>query len=117
MVMIPKKLVSKMYICLRKTEVILDKENFDSFIHHDSWIIQDAVIRRLIMVSSISERLMEKHKNFCEYYSEIPFKELSGMKRYLTKVQNGDVDLSLVWETVKKAVPELVAKFEVVFKK
>ena len=113
----PKKIVAKLYSSLRRLEIISDKEDFASFIQPDSWITQDAVIRRLIEISYISELLIENHNNFTEAHPEIPFKELSGMKKYLTKIQDGSIDLALIWQTIQKVVPELMEKIEAIFKK
>lgn len=112
----PKKNIAKLYSSLRRLEIILDKEDFASFIHPDSWITQDAAIRRLIEVSYISELLIEKYNIFCEAHPEIPFNELSGMKKYLTKIQDASIDLSLIWQTIQKVIPELIEKVEAIFK-
>lgn len=114
---LPKKIVARMYSSLRKIEVVSDKEDFATFIHPDSWMIQDAVIRRFIEISYISELLIEKYNYFCEVHPEIPFKELSGMKKYLTKIQDGSIDLALVWQTVQKIIPDIIDKIEAIFKK
>lgn len=116
MIKTPKKIMSKLYYSSIKLEHILDSGSFPSFIQPESWMIQDAAIRRLLAVSYISELLIEKHNSFCSCHPEIPFTELSGMKKYLTKVQDGTIDLFLIWNTIEKIIPDLIDKIEAIFR-
>ena len=111
----PKKKMVKMYSCCKKVERISGKWNFASFIHPKSWVVQDAAIKNLVDISCISELLLDKNDSFCFCHPEIPFRELSGIKRYLTKVQDSTIDFYLIWNTIGKVIPDMIDAIEAIF--
>lgn len=103
-----KKYIYKLLESAKKIEEITDKENFSSFLSPKAWIIRDAVARRFLTIASVSEILFNKHMEFCIKYPEIHFSAMQGMKRYLTEIQDGDIDWAIVWQTTQEKIPELI---------
>lgn len=103
-----KKYIYKLLESAKKIEEIADKENFSSFLSPKAWIIRDAVARRFLIIASVSEILFNKHMEFCMKYPEIPFSAMQGMKRYLTEIQDGDIDWAIVWQTTQEKIHELI---------
>lgn len=76
----------------------IDEKGFFS-----SFQVQDAVIRRLEIIGEAAKNIS---KTFKEKYSDIPWKEMAGMRDILIHEYFG-VDLLLVWNTIKKDLPKL----------
>jgi len=75
-------------------------------------IAQDAVVRNIEIIGEAIKNLPEdfkkKHKN-------IPWKDIAGMRDRIAHFYFG-VDFELVWDTVKKDVPELEKKIRKLIK-
>ncbi len=67
---------------------------------------QDAIIRRLEI---IGEAVKNLPNSFREKHSNIPWKQMAGMRDILIH-EYFDVDLSLAWQVVKKELPALKKK-------
>ncbi len=104
----PNKLVCMLLASARNIEDITEKENISSFLSPDSGIIRDAIARRLLIMASISEILLDEYESFCMKYPEIPFTAMRGMKRYLSKIHDGDIDWTIVWQTTQREIPRLI---------
>lgn len=65
--------------------------------------IQDAVFRRLEIIGEATRNL---NIDFRQNYPDVPWKKIAGMRDKLIH-DYFDVDLELVWEVVKKDMPEL----------
>lgn len=67
---------------------------------------QQAVIMNLIIVGEAATRLMDDYPEFTERHSGIPWRSMRGMRN---RMAHGyfDVDLDLVWETTRTALPQL----------
>lgn len=76
----------------------INKSDFDSMV-----IIQDAVIRR---IQVIGEAVKNISIPFKKEYSQIPWREITGMR---DKIIHGyfNVDNDIVWEVVVKDLPSL----------
>jgi len=69
----------------------------------DNHLIQDGVIRQIEIIGEATKKLS---RGIREKYSEIPWKDIAGMRDKLIHDYFG-VDLDAVWNTVKKDVPAL----------
>jgi len=64
---------------------------------------QDAIIRRLEIIGEAAKNLPQ---NFRKNYSNVPWKEMAGMRDILAHRYFG-IDLEIAWETIKKKLPEV----------
>lgn len=70
--------------------------------------LQDAIIRRLEI---IGEAVKNIPTSFKIRYPEIPWKQMAGMRDVLIH-EYFDIDLSLTWAVVKRELPSLKAKLQ-----
>jgi len=73
-------------------------------------ILVDSVMFRLIQVSENSDKLTE---DFKLYYSTIPWRAMKGMRNRIVH-EYGKVDMSVVYDTVKNDIPELLSELEAI---
>lgn len=66
-------------------------------------IVQDAVIRNLEIIGEAAKQIP---KSICSKYHKIDWKNIAGMRDVLIHDYLG-VDLDIVWEVVKRDLPEL----------
>ena len=71
---------------------------------HDNEILLDSMLFRMIQISENAKRLSEKYK---EEKSNLPWNELAGLRNRVVH-DYGSVDLSIVFETLKYDIPELM---------
>ncbi len=71
-------------------------------------ILLDSVMFRLIQVSENSDKLSE---NFKLLHSEIPWRAMKGLRNRIVH-EYGAVDITVVYDTVKKDIPELLHTLE-----
>ncbi len=71
-------------------------------------ILLDSVMFRLIQVSENSDKLSE---NFKLQHSEIPWRAMKGLRNRIVH-EYGAVDITVVYDTVKKDIPELLHTLE-----
>jgi len=69
---------------------------------------QDAVIRRFEIIGEAARRISDEMKS---KYPEIPWFEMTGMRNAMIH-EYDDVDMVIVWETVKSDIPALVTTIE-----
>ena len=67
-------------------------------------ILVDSIMFRLIQVAENSEKLTEKFK---ETYPSIPWRAIKGLRNRIVH-EYGNVDLTIVYDTVKKDIPEFL---------
>ncbi|MBW4621337.1 MAG: DUF86 domain-containing protein [Cyanosarcina radialis HA8281-LM2] len=70
--------------------------------------LQDAVIRRLGIIGEASRRISETTR---QSIPTIPWVEISGMRNRLIH-EYDDLDLDIVWETVKISLPITIDELE-----
>ena len=70
--------------------------------------LQDAVIRRLGIVGEASRRISETTR---QTFPTVPWSEISGMRNRLIH-EYDDLDLDIVWETIKNSLPLLIEELE-----
>jgi len=81
----------------------LTQENFNS-----NELVQDAVIRNIEIIGEAAKQISYQ---FREQYTDIPWKEITGMRDKLIHNYMG-VDTEIVWNTVRTDIPILEKLFQ-----
>lgn len=71
-------------------------------------VLCDSVLFRLIQISESSVKLSQAFKN---QHREIPWQAIKGMRNKIVH-EYGDVDFSVIYQTITEDIPELCASFE-----
>ncbi len=71
-------------------------------------ILVDSIMFRLIQISENSDRLTEDFKT---NHSNVPWRAMKGMRNKIVH-EYGNVDLSVVYDTVKNDIPALLGILE-----
>jgi uncharacterized protein with HEPN domain len=68
---------------------------------------QQAVIMSLVIIGEAATKVMDDFSVFAEAHPEVPWRSMRGMRN---RIAHGyfDINLDVVWETVKTALPELL---------
>lgn len=74
---------------------------------------QDAVIRRLEIIGEAARRISEETQNA---FPDLPWNEIIGMRNVMIH-EYDDVDLAIVWETVKNDLPPFIESLEYILKR
>jgi uncharacterized protein with HEPN domain len=86
-------------------------KNYDDFI--DDPLLQDGVIRQIEIMGEAAKRLSMEIR---EKYSEIPWKDITGMRNKLIHDYMG-IDLDAVWDTVERDIPSVKNILKTIFEK
>jgi uncharacterized protein with HEPN domain len=86
---------------IEKIEKFTDGYTFEEFSTDDK--THEAVIRQLEI---IGEAIIHLENRFGEFYPEIPWKDIRGMRNHLIH-EYWDINLEDVWQTVIEDIPEL----------
>ena len=73
-------------------------------------LLVDSVMFRLIQISENSDKLTEDFKG---YHNSIPWRAIKGMRNRIVH-EYGNVDMTVVYDTVKKDIPVLLSELEVI---
>lgn len=90
-----------------------DACTFVEGLSHDAFVedkrTQQAVVMSLIILGEAAAQVMDRHAEFVERHADIPWRSMRGMRN---RVAHGyfDINLTLVWETVQTALPQLLAQ-------
>ena len=86
---------------IEKINKYLEKVDYKKFMENE--VIQDAISRRLEIIGEATKLIS---KNLKKIFSEIPWKDIAGMR---DKLIHGYfiVDLDEVWNTSKRDIPKL----------
>lgn len=70
---------------------------------------QQAVILNLIVIGEAATRLLQAHDVFLDRHPQVPWRSMKGMRN---RIAHGyfDINLDVVWETVRTALPELLTQ-------
>ncbi|MFT3930868.1 MAG: DUF86 domain-containing protein [Spongiibacteraceae bacterium] len=68
---------------------------------------QQAVIMSLVIVGEAATKIMDRYGSFTEAHPNIPWRNMRGMRN---RIAHGyfDINLEVVWETAKTALPDLL---------
>ena len=72
--------------------------------------LQDAVIRRLEVVGEAASRVSESVRL---EMADVPWQEMVGMRNFLIHGY-GDIDLTVVWDTLQSDLPPLVTMLDAI---
>lgn len=95
-----KKIITDLSFIFEHTEG-LTQEELES-----NEILVDSVMFRLIQIAENSDKLTEDFKS---RYTMIPWRAMKGMRNRIVH-EYGNVDLAVVYDTVKDDIPELLCK-------
>lgn len=70
----------------------------------DNEVLVDSVMFRLIQVAENSDKLTESFK---EQHKEFPWRAMKGLRNRIVH-EYGNVDMSVVYETIQNDIPELL---------
>ena len=70
--------------------------------------LQDAVIRRLLVIAEAAKRVSEETQ---QRFSNIAWQEINGMRNRLVH-EYDDVNLNIVWDVVQFEIPELIQQLK-----
>lgn len=73
-------------------------------------ILLDSVMFRLIQISENSGKLTD---DFKAYHSNIPWRAIKGLRNRIVH-EYGNVDLSIVYDTVKNDIPQLLEELKTI---
>lgn len=73
-------------------------------------ILLDSVMFRLIQISEKSNKLTE---DFKVYHSNIPWRAVKGLRNRIVH-EYGNVDLSVIYDTVKNDIPDLLNELKTI---
>ena len=69
---------------------------------------QQAVILSLLIIGEAAAKLLQDYGDFLSAHPGVPWSSMKGMRNRLAHGYF-DIDLEVVWETVSKALPSLLA--------
>ena len=74
---------------------------------------QQAVILSLIIIGEAATKVMDGYAEFTEAHPEVPWRSMRGMRN---RIAHGyfDINLDVVWDTVKTALPALLKQLPAV---
>lgn len=83
-------------------------EGMDKFDFLDDRRTQQAVIMNLIILGEAATKLLDGYREFIDQYPDVPWASMKGMRN---RIAQGyfDLNLDIVWETVRTALPQLLA--------
>jgi len=72
---------------------------------------QSAVVMSLIVMGEASTKVMDRHPDFAQQNSNVPWRSMRGMRN---RIAHGyfEIDLDLVWDTVQIALPALLDQLD-----
>lgn len=72
---------------------------------------QQAVILNIVILGEVATRLLKDYPDFVQRYPQVPWRSMKGMRN---RIAHGyfDIDLDIVWETVKSALPALLHQLQ-----
>lgn len=97
-----KKIVTDLAFIIEHTSELTQNEL------ENNEVLVDSVMFRLIQVSENSDKLTD---NFKEGHADIPWRAMKGMRNRIVH-EYGNVDLAVVYDTIKNDIPKLLRQLE-----
>ena len=72
---------------------------------------QQAVIMSLMTIGDVAARIVARYPEFADRHTEVPWRQMRGMRNRLVHGYF-EVDLDVVWETTRTAIPKLRQSLE-----
>lgn len=74
---------------------------------------QQAVVLNLLVIGKLAAKLLEQHGDFVLEHPGIAWASMKGMRN---RIAHGyfELDIGVVWETVQRALPDLLARLPAV---
>jgi len=74
---------------------------------------QQAVVLNLLVIGELAAKLIEQHGDFVTKHPGIAWASMKGMRN---RIAHGyfELDIGVVWETVQRALPDLLARLPAV---
>jgi len=92
--------------CIDKIKRFTSQLTWEDF--NSNEMVQDAVIRNIEIIGEAAKQISNQ---FIEQYTDIPWKEITGMRDKLIHDYMG-VDTEIVWNTVRTDIPILEELFQ-----
>ncbi|MBN9062814.1 MAG: DUF86 domain-containing protein [Rhizobiales bacterium] len=82
-------------------------EGFDKNMFLTDSRTQEAVVLNLLVIGEAAAKLANRHPDFVAGHPRLPWRQMQGMRN---RIAHGyfDLDMTIVWETVRVALPELL---------
>ena len=93
--------IEHILLCMTKIKKYMKGISKQKFINDE--LIQDAVIRNFEIIGEASKKVSPE---FRKKFSNVPWKEISGMRDKLIHHYMG-VDIEVIWNTIKQDLPML----------
>lgn len=74
---------------------------------------QSAVVMCLVVIGEAATKVMDRYPEFTDRHLAVPWRNMRGMRN---RIAHGyfEINLDVVWETVKAALPELLERLRAV---
>jgi len=68
---------------------------------------QNAVVMSLVIIGEAAAKVMDRYPGFADLHPNVPWRRMRGMRN---RIAHGyfDIDLEIVWDTVRTALPALL---------
>ncbi len=86
---------------IKKIKAYTNGMDEDEFLKNE--LVKDGVVHNIEIIGEAVKNLPEKFK---EKHTEVPWKDIAGMRDRIVHVYFG-IDYKIVWATVQKNIPEL----------
>lgn len=76
---------------------------------------QQAVIMNVVIMGEAVTRMLQEYGTFLDRHPQVPWRNMKGMRN---RMAHGyfDIDLNVVWETVRTALPKLLEQLPAIQK-
>ena len=102
----PQLLIEDMLESIRRIRRYIDGMDYDGFLADERTC--DAVTRNVEIIGEASKQMPE---DFKEAHPELPWAQMAGMRNRIVHDYAG-VDLAIVWEVARNALPRLQQQLE-----
>lgn len=68
---------------------------------------QNAVVMSIVIIGEAATKIMDRYPDFVGQHPEVPWRSMRGMRN---RIAHGyfDINLDVVWDTVRSALPQLL---------